>query len=98
MIRINLLPRKGKPVLIGKELGLGIISLILIIGAGIFLYFRFNLRIKDLQQQIKEIEQRLQTTRIKVAQIKKLKKDKKELENRLNLIKEMKAKQKVLIL
>ncbi|MCL6584489.1 MAG: PilN domain-containing protein [bacterium] len=95
MIRINLLPkRKKKSLSIGKELTSGVIFLLLLFGAVALWYHQLNFKIENLQRQISETKRQIETSNIQIDKIKKLKEEKKEVERKLNIIKELKSRQK----
>ena len=94
MIKINLLPRKKKAVTIGQDLSIAIISLIVLLGVGIFFYAQCTSKISNLQNQITSTKVQIENSKIEVEKINKLKKDKKKLEKKLDLIKDMKSRQK----
>lgn len=72
----------------------GVIFLVLLIGAGTLWYYQLNFKIKSLQNQISETKQKIETSQVEMEKINKLKEEKKEVEKKLNLIKELKSKQK----
>ena len=94
MIKINLLSRKRKTVFIGQDLIIGLIFIILLFGAAIFVSGRFKSRVGNLQSQLTEIKKQIASSKITINEIDKLKKDKKDLEQKLELIADMKAKQR----
>lgn len=95
MIRINLLPkRKKKSLVIGRELMSGAIFLLLLFGAVALWYYQLNFKIENLQRQISETKRQIETSNIQIDKIKKLKEEKKEVERKLNIIKELKSRQK----
>jgi len=95
LIRINLLPkRKKKSLFIGRELMSGAIFLLLLFGAVALWYYQLNFKIENLQRQISETKRQIETSNIQIDKIKKLKEEKKEVERKLNIIKELKSRQK----
>ncbi|MGA1874003.1 MAG: PilN domain-containing protein [bacterium] len=72
----------------------GIIFIILLFGAGIFASGRCKSRVSNLQRQLTEIKKQIDSSKVTISEIDKLKKDKKDLEQKLGLIADMKAKQK----
>ena len=94
MIKINLVPRKKKTVFIGRDLSIGLVFLVILLGIGIFLYIQFKSKITNLEIQINTVKQEIESSKVKVDEINKLKQDKKKLEKKLNLIKDMKSRQK----
>jgi len=95
LIRINLLPkRKKKSLVIGRELMSGAIFLLLLFGAVALWYYQLNFKIENLQRQISETKRQIETSNIQIDKIKKLKEEKKEVERKLNIIKELKSRQK----
>jgi len=94
LIKINLLPKKKKAVTIGRDMSIGIISLIVLLGLGIFFYAQCTSKISSLQNQITTTKVQIENSKIEVEKINNLKKDKKKLEKKLDLIKDMKSRQK----
>ena len=94
MIKINLVPRKKKTVFIGRDLSIGLVFLVILLGIGIFLTIQFKSKITNLEIQINTVKQEIESSKVKVDEINKLKQDKKKLEKKLNLIKDMKSRQK----
>lgn len=94
MIRINLLPQKKKAVPIGRDLIVAGILMVLLLATGLILYFQIKTKVTALQDQICETKRQIESSKVKIAEIDKLKKDKKDLEQKLNLIKEIKTKQR----
>ena len=94
MIKINLIPRKKKAVFIGRDLSIGLVFLVTLLGIGIFLSIQFKAKITNLEIQINTVKQEIESSKVKVDEINKLKQDKKKLEKKLNLIKDMKSRQK----
>lgn len=94
MIRINLLPQKKKAIPIGRDLIIGGILMALLLATGLIIYFQIKTKVKALQDQICETKRQIESSKVKIAEIDKLKKDKKDLEQKLNLIKDIKTKQR----
>ena len=94
MIKINLLPRKKKAVTIGPDLSIAIICLIVLLGVGIFVRVQCKSKISTLQEQITSTKLQIENSKIEVEKINNLKKDKKKLQQKLDLIKDMKCRQK----
>lgn len=94
MIKINLLPRKKKSNAPGREFIIGCACIFLVLSVSLFFYVQFKFKIKALTGQIAETKRQIENSKVKVEQINQLKKDKESLERKLNLIKDMKSKQK----
>ncbi len=94
MIKINLLAKRKKTFSASRELVIGTGFLIMLLAAGIFWYYQLNSKIENLQSQISETKRQIETAQDKVKKIDKLKEEKKELDKKLALIKDLKSKQK----
>lgn len=94
MIRINLLPKKKKIFCVGRELVIGIATLMLLIGGGIICYCRLNSKISGLEGRIAETRREIEISKVEVEKVKKLKEEKKEVEKKLGLINDLKSKQR----
>jgi len=93
LIKINLLAKRKKAFSASRELVIGTVFLILLFAAGIFWYYQLNSKIENMQSQISETKRQIETAQVKVKKIDTLKEEKKELEKKLNLIKELKSRQ-----
>ncbi len=89
MIKINLLPyrEKEKKENVTRQLSIMAGSLILVILILVLVQFQIKLTITSLQGQIKESEAKLVDLNKKIGQVDQFKKDKKELEQKLGVIK-----------
>ena len=94
MIRINLLPRKPKPlVTLWKNAAiLGCIVFILLVGCMIVM-IKMNSRINEINIQIQETRKQIEDSKMDLKKIEKLKKDKAILENKINIIHSLREKQ-----
>ncbi|MEW5802759.1 MAG: PilN domain-containing protein [bacterium] len=94
MIKINLLAKSKKNLSAGRELIIGIACLAVLFGVGSFWYYELACSIKGIQRQIDETKRQLETSHAKVKKINELKEEKKDLEKKLSLIRDLKSKQK----
>ena len=94
MIKINLLAKRKKTFSASRDLTIGIVFLMMLLVAGIFWYYQLTSKIRNTQSQISETKRQIETTQVKVKKLDKLKEEKKELEKKLGLIKDLKSRQK----
>lgn len=94
MIRINLLPRRPKPLTALWKYG-GLLSCIVavLIFAWAILLIHMNIRINTLKNKIEETKKQIESSQIDLQKIEALKKDKASLENKIGIINSLREKQ-----
>jgi len=94
MIKINLLPRKPKPLMALWRDGaiLGVVVLILII-VGIVVTVKMNNRLKKTRKELQFVKKQIEDSKLDLEKVEKLKKQKSVLENKINIISSLREQQ-----
>ena len=94
MIRINLLPRKPKPLLALWRDGiiLGVTILILVISWSIVMV-NMNNKLNRARNELKNVKKQIEDSKLDLKKVEKLKKHKAVLENKINIIHTLREKQ-----
>jgi len=94
MIRINLLPRKPKPLFAlwrdGSILGVTVFILLIF---WMVVMVRMNGRIKAKQRELKSIKKKIEESKLDLEKVEKLKQQKAVLENKINIINSLREQQ-----
>jgi type IV pilus assembly protein PilN len=94
MIKINLLPyrEKEKKENLARQISIIVGSIIVFILLLVFVQFKFHSSIATLETQVKEADATMTNLNKKIGDLDKFKKDKKELEQKLEVIKTLEEK------
>ena len=89
MIKINLLPyrEKEKKENLARQISIIAGSFVIFILLLVFVQFKFSSSVSRLEDQVKETEAKLIELNKKIGDLERFKKDKKELEQKLGVIK-----------
>lgn len=94
MIRINLLPRKAKPLIAlwrdGFVLGT-MILLLLIVWMGVLI--RMNGRLNSTRRELQRVKKQIEDSKLDLQKVEQLKERKAMLENKINIIHSLREKQ-----
>jgi type IV pilus assembly protein PilN len=94
MIKINLLPRKPKPLIALWRDGaiLGVVVLILVF-MGLVVMVKMNNRLKMTRKELQLVKKQIEDSKLDLEKVDKLKKQKSVLENKINIISSLRERQ-----
>ena len=94
MIRINLLPRKPRPLLtLWRDGSILVVTVVILLITWFVIMISMNGKVKAKQRELKTVKKQIEESKLDLQKVEKLKQQKTVLENKINIIHSLRAQQ-----